>query len=242
MTMSSTVFLFQNCGMSDTELQFASSCVLGKTMQIEQILDNGTPSGVILNKADIVVYKGDVSAVEQYGYSRLGVPGADPLVTPPSSRELKIMFYEDSAGLNFTFYVNENNSGSAKVHFDVNIKGNLLQDRALVRDEARDFRPGDRLPPEEFAVNPRGYIPVPGLYTADLTPGRYTDGGVIGPIEPGVDFEMTLQFLDEANVKKAMFHSAEGASYVLGDEDEGQALTSFRIKYKGYETCTNVYR
>lgn len=240
------ILFYQNCGLSTGELQFASSCITGKTMQIEQIFNDGTPSGLVLNKADIVTYKGEESAVEQYGYNRYGNNkwGAFPLYTPtPMSRELKIMFYEDNDGLNFTFYTNEIDAGiSTVVDFDIFIKGNLVEDRALVRDEKIDFRKGYRLTPEQLAIDPRKEYPVDGIYTADLSPSGYTDGGVIGPIQPGPDFEMKIQFLNSTDVKKAEFYSADGTSYILGDETDNEDLTSFRITYKGYENCVNVYK
>lgn len=239
------MFFYQNCGVASTDLQFASSCVKGKTMLIEQVFDDGTPTGLILNKADIVAYKGDVSAVEQYGYNRFGDNrwGAFPLITPaPSSRELKIMFYEDADGLNLTFYANEIGANiSTVINFDLFITGNLVEDQALIRDELRDFRKGYRLTEEQFNLDPRVQYPVPGVYTADLSPRGYTDGGVVGPIQPGPDFQMRIQFLNSADVKKAQFHSADGTSYLLGDEDESDSLTSFRITYKGYENCKSVY-
>ncbi len=240
-----TLFFYQNCGISGSDPQFVSNCIKGKTMQIEQVLDDGTLTGRILNKADIVVYTGDVSAAEQYGYNRYGDNkwGAFPLVTPaPVSRELKIMFYEDIDGLNFTFYTNEIDANiSTSVDFDIFVQDNLVEDRALVRDEKIDFRKGYRLTPEQLAIDPRAEYPVPGVYTADLSPRGYTDGGVIGPIQPGPDFAMKVQFLNSTDVKKAEFYSADGTSYILGDENDNESLTSFRIKYKGFEKCVAVY-
>jgi hypothetical protein len=252
-SITAIAIFYQNCDQN-SDLQFASNCILGRTMQIEHILEDGTPTGKILNSKDIVAYSGIYSAEAQYNYTNRWddegnfrttsdpaprKPGAYPKVTPqPASKELKIMFYQDQDGLNFTFYVNDTESKtSANIFFDVYVKGNLLKDRAIVRDEMLNFRQGPYI-----ADDLRRQDTTAPFYTANLTPGGYTDGGVIGPIEPGADFEMKLQFWNtEANFKKAMFHSADGTAYLLGDEANGPELTSFKITYKGYQNCTKAY-
>lgn len=154
-------------------------------------------------------YSGSEDAASNYNYYS---HSAHPKVGPqPDGRHSNVFFYADNAGLNFNFFHNIDEGGSAnnKVLWAIETSGNNSQDKILLSDDPGELK-------ELSQSNGRK------VYRGDFQYWLNTDGGVIGPFVTD-DFTISVKYLNNGDLLDISFYSDGEKTVHLNRNDLGNS-------------------